>query len=356
MGRYSGIEVLFAGDAKDYFLNFSGELKKHGFKVWQINDCNQADELLKEKYFSVVVIDADFSKENKGVDFVNSAKEASPSSFVIVCTDQKISPKRVVAAYNNGCDEFVLTEKVEANYLSARILHFASRLRYRDERDTLLQNVSSIHNKFFKNLMSLHIKVMDLEEHLSPSSVESDYVDFGILVVGDQGLGAAMKRVFPEKTGWRIEQTDLGSEVLSNIDSFKVSFALVNATLADLPGSTIANALKTNFPECHCYTFDGFSGDKSAFTVYEISSLGTRAKDGRFTADDAKPVDLRKTRYEFADVSGLYNYIFQYRNEVAVANRKKHYAQTFKAQHFDFINEYTKVRDRIEKLFSFGKF
>ncbi|MBN2724570.1 MAG: hypothetical protein JXR95_10915 [Deltaproteobacteria bacterium] len=354
MPAFTGLEILYIGPDADYIPYLKEEITSRGLFLWESNSQSQVEELLYEKFFSVVIIDLDALSENGGLDTVVKVKEKSPGSFVILAVGRKCSPKRIVKAYTNGCDECVLTNKVENNFLAARVIQYATQKRYQDERDVLLQSILKIHHKFFKNLMALHIRVMDLEENLSPSSLAEDYVDFKILVVETASeLYPVLRSEFPQERGWSISNASLGSEVLSSIGDLEVDFALVNSNLPDLPGTTVANALKTNFPNSHCYVFDNVPGESGPLDIFEIESVQGTQREGHFTPSDAKLLDLRKKHLSFSTRKMMFEHLLQYRDEVAMANRKKHYSQTFKAQHFDFINEYTKIRNRIEKIFQF---
>jgi hypothetical protein len=119
---------------------------------------------------------------------LSQCKQLSPRTNTIILTTRECGINHVIKANDLGCYNFIDYKNMVGNYLLERIKLLAQKVSYQEERDVLLQQMGRIHKKFFKEMLHLHIKTMDAEEHLRAISgiPDEELPPISILIVDNQ--------------------------------------------------------------------------------------------------------------------------------------------------------------------------
>ncbi|MBU1535139.1 hypothetical protein KKF84_07450, partial [Myxococcota bacterium] len=97
-----------------------------------------------------------------------------------------------------------------------------------------------------------------------------------------------------------------------------------------------------------------YQGDNAAeITIFESTgvasgSITINAAQERFTARDAEIKESIENPVELRSENDLVSKIRGVRQDLAARERKGHYAKNFKVHHFDFLQEYGKLREELK--------
>jgi DNA-binding NtrC family response regulator len=316
---------------EDLPFELDGLFSSHGFHVSHIQELDLAVHLLDKKFFIVALFDLDTPEKYQGLKLLKLSQKFSPITRNFMFTYRE-SFKSVVQAYRMGCEDFVFINDNSPAYLLEKIKKCALQVEYENARDILMKDMASLHGNFFKKMLKIHISLMETQEQLRyKDSSEELLPPCSILIVdGDDKIENAIKEECIESKGWNITRLSYGGEALAYIASNKFHIALVNQSLPDLPGTMIVSTLKSTWPESITLMFSE-QVPKAELLLFE----GSTSKEIPINIGDTKNLvkKLRDIRF------GLNS-----------DKKKQQHLQTFKANNFEFIQQYNKVRTKIKEL------
>ena len=353
---YVGLEILLVMEEGSSATEIVTLLSKEGFLVTRLDNYSQAINLLENKFFVVALFDLDTPDRNEGLRLLKKCRQLSPVTHPVMLARHKCSANHVIKANNLGCFEFIMIRDVVGDYLIEKVKEYAALVSYEGERDRLLKKVADVHNKFFKRMFALHIKAMDAEEDLIAISgiPDEELPPIQILVVdNDDNLLKTLESTLTPELGWNFKHLTLASEALDQSASGEYHVALINKNLPDLPGTMVANTIQSAGSKTKSFVFTYVGDDASQITLFE--SAGTSAGEitinaaqERFTAKDAEIKESIENPVELRSQTDLVSKIRAVRQDLAATERKGHYAKNFKIHHFDFLQEYGKLREELK--------
>ncbi len=350
---FVGNEILLVMPEGRHLFTMRALLIDEGFLVTHTPEPERALELVQEKYFICCIFDLDTPSRHKGIKWMQRAKKCCPETHCFILSLEKCSAGAAIRAYRNGARDVFIFNPSELDGMAARINAAAMETVRRTEHDRLLLQVKGTHEQFFRRMVQLHMELLEAREPDISELYDSELPHCRILIVDAEPHLTGLLNL-PEEDGWVVDTVQLGSLALERADNYQV--VLVARNLPDLPGSmvatTVRNEEKSNGKhEIFVYTFDPQSPER--LTLFEVSgNLGAAAENepsAAFSEKDARPVDVLGRPHHLPFPGALIERLRQYRRNAARRDRKKHYLSTFKAAHYDFIEEYERQKKAMDK-------
>ncbi|MBN2725646.1 MAG: response regulator [Deltaproteobacteria bacterium] len=327
--QYIGREILLVSENKPLVQDLQTVLSREGFLVTNICEWGTLEDLLENKFFIIAIIDFDIKAKGDGLEILEMTKKLSPVTHVFMITARE-DFKATVNAFRSGCEDVIHVRPEEILFLIESIKKSAARISHEKERDLLLKDMYTVHNNFFKRMLSLHIKLTETEEaqRYRDGVDDSELPPLDILIVdSESNLTQELTSSLNDSKGWNIKSVGWGSEGLDHGTSGKYKFVFVGKNLPDFPSSMVVSSISASSPET---------------TIIVVESAG----DGSFRLSSPDSEDV-----QISPVGDIISWLRDKRIDLAAKSTKKQHIKTFKAQNFDFLQKYSKIKSRVEKLF-----
>ena len=305
----------------------SAQVEGAGMIVTAIDDSNRALFLAREKYFQVIVIDADTPDTGGGIDQIPRYASASPASAVmLVCREESFDC--AAQGFRHGAADVAC--KAGLDDLVRRIVELCLESRRKSARDALLKETLELHDLFLRRLMEEYRRAEAAEDS---TAQQSEVTGPCVLLVVDDNPRTApgLQQALGQETAYRCVAVLTGGEALDHGGSESFDMVLVNASLPDLPGSMVARTLCAQMKDSIVILFE-HPGAKPGF-----ASIVERDRTIELVQELTKATQL------IDGVRGL--------NEAyATKKREKRYLQGFRRDHSDFLRQFVELRKRIQQL------
>ena len=252
MSEADGQEVLVVDGDEKVRQGMQALLEELRVVPTVLADVERAQELVREKYFAVAIIDLDTPRPNGALELLRYMRKEAPGTALIVLTARKVY-EAAVDAFRAGATDVIVKAPGEIEYLKERVLKACLHVRLTDSNERVLHDVFSLHEDFLKRLVETSRRAAELEEKLGggAQSADSDE-DTSLLVVepsDDPWLGDALERELAQRPGFRLARAHTGGEALDVGASRRYQVVLIADGLPDLPGSMIATTLRAQAPD-----------------------------------------------------------------------------------------------------------
>jgi DNA-binding NtrC family response regulator len=330
---YISKELLLVANESENCSLLVGLLEDAGFMVTHNTEPSIIKDLLENKFFFAAIFELDTPKVDYGLALLSQTRKLSPITHTYLITNRE-SFTAAVGSFRLGCQDAVLFDPSQYPYLISKIRKSALRISFESNRDKLLFDMSDIHKSFFKKMLTLHIKLMESNEALQykDGQQETDLPPINILLVdGGSEMFDGLSSQLPSDNGWNLTHCTWGSEALDIGGSGAYQIALVNKSLPDLPGSMISSTLKATAPKTVIFIFDNSNGVENSLKMFEGStSKEIPLQTGNIDAISDKFRDIRRA--------------------LSSKSQKEVHVKTFKAQNYEFIQKYSKIKAKIKRL------
>ncbi len=351
---FVGNEVLVLLPEGRHLVTIKALLVDEGFVVTHTADPERALELITEKFYVCAIFDLDMPKRHKGVKWMKKARQASPQTHCFILSLEKCSAAAAISAYRGGARDVFIFNPEDLEGIAARINAAAMETVRRTEHDRLMLQVKGTHEQFFRRMLQMYLELLEAREPDVSELYDNELPQCRILIVDAEPALAAGLTLNPDD-GWVVDTVPLGSLALEQADGYHV--VLVARSLPDLPGSMVATSVRKEEKsvekhEIFVYTYDVAA--PARVTLFEVSgNLGTASAEApaqttAFTEKDARPVDVLGKPLNLPFPAMLVERLRQFRREAARRDRKKHWLSSFKAAHYDFIEEYERQKKAID--------
>jgi DNA-binding NtrC family response regulator len=330
----SGQEVLVVDADKKVLFVLEHLLTEAGMTVTAMADPFRARDQVEKRFIPVVLSDLDVPYSGGGVELVKLAREKSPLTSVILMTARK-SFDAVAAAFRSGATDVVPKTQDAMPYIRDRVVEAARELRATEAREKLLAETAEMHDEFLKRMMELSRQVTDLEEKLmsrdgdAPSVVTELEVINVLLVDEASALNAVVARELPKERGWKLRHAQSGGEALDVATQDPPHILVVHENLADLPATMLIKTVKSRTPDAVVLTFtppeEGAHGE---VRMVDNSKLLTLIP--AFSAPEQMVAQLEEVR-----------------EALRRKTRERRYLQAFRKHHFEFLQQYQSLRQRL---------
>lgn len=330
----AGQEVLVVDKDEKVARGLQTLLGRLGLVVTVATDPVRARDLLINKFFAVALFDVDTPTTGDGLELLKFAREKSPLTTVIVMTARKAFDIGV-AGFRGGAADVVVKEPNTVPYLKDRVVAAAAELMALSDRNTLLEEVSELHEEFLRRMRDLSRQRLDMEDRLlgreeAESGGPSDVCSV-LLVNDDPDAGTQLAAVFPEDKGWNVTLAQTGGESLDLAHQLRPQMVVVKDPLPDLPARMVVNSVKTSAPDAVAILYQPPARKGGAGEVKMIE--GNR-------------VMVLVSEYRTPDQ--LVGPMTEIREGIRQKLKERRYLQIFRQSHLDFLQRYNNIRQKIQ--------
>ncbi len=330
----AGQEVLVVDKDEKVARGLQTLLARLGLVVTVTSDPVRATDLLINKFFTVALFDVDTPSVAGGLDLLKFAREKSPLTTVIVMTARKAFDIGV-AGFRGGAADVIVKEPDTVRYLKDRVLAAASELMALSDRNTLLEEVSEVHEEFLRRMRDLFRQRLDMEDRLlgreeTQTGGPSDVCSV-LLVNDDVDAGAQLAALFPKENGWNVTVAQSGGESMDLANQLRPQIVLVKDPLPDLPARMVVNTVKTSAP------------DAVAILYQPPPSPGTA---GEVKMIEGNRVIVLVPAYR--SPAELVEPMTEIREGIRQKLKERRYLQAFRQSNLDFLQRYNSIRQKIQ--------
>lgn len=330
----AGQEVLLVEKDERVGRGLQTLLSGLGLVVTVTADPVRARDLLINKFFAISLIDVDTPTVGGGLELLKFAREKSPLTTVIVLTARKAFDTGV-AGFRGGAADVVVKEPEAVPYLKNRVIAAAVELMALSDRNTLLEEVSEIHEEFLRRMRDLSRQRLDMEDRLLGREEEDGGTSGDLcsilLVEDDTEASSQLMATFPEDKGWLVTVAQSGGESLDLANQVRPQIVLVKDPLPDLPARTVINSVKTSAPDA----------------VAVLYSPPAR----RGVAGEAKMIEGSRVMVlvpEYRNHEQLVAPMREIREGIRQKLKERRYLQSFRQSQLDFLQRYNTIRQKIQ--------
>lgn len=330
----AGQEVLVVDKDDKVARGLQTLLARLGLVVTVTSDPVRARDLLINKFFTVALFDVDTPTVAGGLDLLKFAREKSPLTTVIVMTARKAFDIGV-AGFRGGAADVVVKEPDTVPYLKDRVLAAATELMTLSDRNTLLEEVSEVHEEFLRRMRDLSRQRLDMEDRLlgreeTQTGGPGDVCSV-LLVNDDLDAGAQLAAAFPKEKGWDVTVAQSGGESMDLANQLRPQIVLVKDPLPDLPARMVVNTVKTSAP------------DAVAILYQPPTRAGTA---GEVKMVEGNRVIVLVAAYRSPDQ--LVAPMTEIREGIRQKLKERRYLQAFRQSNLDFLQRYNSIRQKIQ--------
>lgn len=330
----TGTEVLVLERDSSVVTGLERLLGDAGMVVSAFADPTRAAQQIEMRFISVALIDVDTPAPGAGLDFLRLLKEQSPLTSPIMMT-ARTDFDVVAPLFRAGAIDVVPKAREQVNYLRDRVLAASRDIRQTSQRDRLIEDVAAVHDDFLRKMMEMSKQILDLEDRVlgrdpDVSSSVNAIATVDVLLVDDEpALHAVLEAALPAEQGWRLRYAQSGGEGLDAATSRAPTMFVVKEQLPDLPGHMLVRTVKAQSPDTVALLFT------------------PPGEDGAGEIKMADASRLHTLVAQFTDPEQLLNQIRDVREAVRKQAKERRYLQAFRKQHFDFLNRYNVIRQRL---------
>lgn len=331
--EFVGIEILVVDGDPSVRKGLSDLLTEMGFIPTATGNVEDGVDMIRTKFFAVVLCDLDTPETEGGIEVVEACVEHSPATTPIVLTSRK-GWEAAVVAFRAGAREILIKAPEQIEYLKERVALAAKEWKRQRNRDELILQMSEVHDDFLKRMREMYKVVVDIQDRLQGRDIMATFQlpECRVLVVDESPtLYEELSGAFANRDdGWSFTQVQSGGEALDLGGREKYHVALIKEMLPDLPGSMVISTLRAQSPET-IYLNYGNPGDPGA----------------RVEVKEAERViPLIEEFTETAQLSGKLDEI---RDAFKSKAQERRYLQSFRTNQFDFLKKFAEITKSVEK-------
>jgi DNA-binding NtrC family response regulator len=300
-----------------------------GLHVTGVADPGRALELVRQKFFGVVLIDLDTPEPGAGLALVKQVRELSPATNVLV-----ISPRKTfdaaVSAFREGARDVIMKAPDQVDYLKDRIAAAAGTAARRGGAGTLLADTRDFLEELLKACMESDRRAASVEEKASgrDSRMLQAEGEMAILVVdGDDRLFKGMQGAKVPGFGFQLATT--AGEALDRVTNARFHLALVGQGLPDMPGDVLVRALKAQAPELIVIAYV----PNGKLEIVETTRSITLAES-------------------FTQAKQLTDRLEELAEAHRAKARERRYLQAFRERNYELLRRYAELKRRLDKATS----
>jgi DNA-binding response OmpR family regulator len=334
-GAYAlvGVEVLVLDNDKRVHAGIEQLLSEVQMHVTSVSTADAALASMDSKFFTVALVDIDTLSPRDGIETIRKMKKKSPTTMLIALTPRR-SYDDAVDALRAGAVDLILKAPESVAYLKERVLAAAGRSVGRREIDSVLGEVSKIHDEFLELFMEAEKRAIDAADKIAgrDQSRMIGLDEMRVLVVDESDdFVSAMEKSKPK--GFAFVHAPTGGESLDRMNT-TFHYAMIHEDVSDLPARTIAKTIRNQFPDTVVLTFKGPAADGH---VNLVEQSGTRTI--------VKP---------FNDPKELLGRLDDLAEAWRAKARERRYTQIFREKHYDFLRKYVELKTKIDRAISDG--
>jgi DNA-binding response OmpR family regulator len=304
-----GLRKLFEGD--NYVCTVAGSVE-------------QAQDLLRRKFFPVALIDLDFGGTNEGLSLANYIEQHSRPTRVVMITSRR-SFEAAVLALRAGVVDIVNKRPDQVDHLRAAVNLALDRYHSGSKDSLLLREARAVLDDAMRILVGLGRKLYGGDG----SSGAGFKMKPAILIIDeDQAFLQRIANLLTDKP-WEVSVEMSGGSGLDKASTFSFQIVCVREELADLPGQMLLRSAQSQ---------------KTSTLGLLYSEVGTGHID-RYELGQPKASDT-----PFRGAAHLVDALAAMVQELGRVREERRYLQAFRAEHGPFFKRFAELKARIDSL------
>ncbi len=322
-------EMLIVDPSRADREAIGGYFRGQGFLVTDSGDAREAQALVTERFYPVVLVDADIEPWG-GLEFVSFVKAESPRSEVILLTSRR-SYDVAVGGYRRGAADVVFKDPAEAQRLREQVDRAVRRAEARASNEASAPaEMRALMDEMLRRLVDLTQRDPAMRSRLAaiPSTrVRVAVVDHEAPVHEAVRAAAAAG----DGTAWAFDATHMpsGGAALDALTASPPDVLLVRDDLMDLQGSVLLGALATT--DVVAILYRPAAGEA---TVLE------KGRPERLVKPIASPADLVRELPALCE-------------RAAASAAERRVMDLFRMEHADLVRRYASLRTRLDEAARF---
>jgi DNA-binding NtrC family response regulator len=311
-------------------------LSAAGLLITAMDDEERMILLASQKHFAVAVLDADTPTPDQGIAIIGRVKTVSPATAVVLLVNRQTFDL-AVRGYRGGASEVVAKLPESVKVLTERVQHLCEEAQRSDHRDHLLRETLEIHEQFLKKLIEASRRAQQAEEMSKGQSGRWDLKDCTILVVDENARTAAgLQEALGKESPYHCVAALNGGEALDYGGQHPFQIALINERIPDLPWRMLVKSLRGQASDALYLLFTDPASGPGKVSIIE----------------ESQTIELVP---ELSRGAQLVEALHQMREAYVAKSRERHYLQSFRREHYDFLKRYVELRQQLNALLPTGK-
>ncbi len=337
MAELDGVEVLVVDGDVEVQRGLAQALTELGVQPTVLGLPERARALVREKYFSVVILDIDTPTPSGGLELCRTVVAESPTTAVLMLTARRVY-EAAVDAFRAGATDIVVKAPDQVAYLQRRVVEATKRARQLAHDDQLVGDALAVHEEFLKRLMETSRRVAELDEKIGGGAQSHGHnAECAVLLVEGPERDWLTKRLtalLAKRSGYSLRTAGSGGEGLDLAGSTRFAIALVCDTLPDLPGSMVVSAFKGQSPE-------------TITVLYSLPGAHPASQPGRADiVDGGRAIPLLA---KFTEAAELLDRLDELREAALRTSRERRYLATFREENYELLRRYAALRQRLDR-------
>lgn len=304
--------------------------RRQGFLVAETGDAREAQGLVRDKFYPVVLVDADIEPWG-GLEFVTFVRAHSPRSEVILLTVRR-SFDVAVQGYRRGAMDVIYKDPSEAQRLREQVDRAVRRVGARTAGETsVFADSKSLMEEMLRRMIDLAQRDPAAQSRLAAMPGTAGRV---AVVDHEKIVHEAIEKAARASAGSRapFDATHIpsGGTALDILSSSPPDVLVVRDDLIDLPGTMLVGALAESAADATVVLYKAAPGGGAEATVFE------------------KGHPLRTIR-PLDDVDALVAVVVELVDRFAAAVVERRVMDLFRMEHADLVRRYATLRSRLDE-------
>ena len=312
-------------------------LTRVGLVVTGTADPARARDQILNKFFAVALLDVDTPTPGGGLELLQFVRDKSPALSVIMMTNRR-SFDTAVKAFRGGAIDVVLKEPDVVPYLRERVVEAATDVKSGGEQSSILEEVSEAHELFLHKMREMSKQITDLEDRILGRSKTGERPTLGAgeltdVVVADDDPEAVprLEKVLTLNDGWRFFAALTGGQALDHVTQQRPHIVIVKEHLPDLPGSMVLKTVKSGSPDAITLLYSPPERGAGGFVkMMEGSRIMNLVPS--YTAPEQLVAPMKEIREALHQKA-----------------KERRYLQAFRQRHFEFLQRYNSLKQRVAR-------
>lgn len=319
----SGEELLIADMADRDREGLRQLFEAEGYVCTAVNDVAAARDIIRRKFFPVVLIDLDFGGTGGGIELVQYVQQHSSPTRIVMLAGRR-SFETAVEALRAGVVDVVTKRPDQVQHLLRAVQRAIDRYRAGDKDSDLLREVRGVLDEAFKIMLGLSRKV----HSVGGSSGASLTMKPTILIIDeDQAFLQQVAGLLQDKP-WEVAVEMSGGSGLDKASTFSFQIIAVRAQLMDLPGHMLIKSAQVQKTATLGLLYDAVAGRVERYEGGHI----THSQDG------------------FDGPQHLVRELDKIVGELGAMREERRHLQALRTEHGNFLKRYAELKSRIDAV------
>lgn len=308
-------EILIIDSNNEDRIGMERLFTQEGYLVTAFGDSRKAKDLIKSKFFRVIIVDSEVEPENC-FELINYIKMRSNATEIILLTVVK-SFEAVIKGFRAGVLDVILKRPDQVGRLKQKVAGVLIKDKHGDNQDILLGEANKILDEFFHKMILIFSELPATKNQLEAQQHQTK----AIMVEPDINLAQKLSFLMKNTITFQIYST--AGELLDKMDRIECQIAVVNENLPDFSGMMLVNSFESRLPNLRSLVYDLNSGKMKHIQNGEVKEEFIISKD-----------NFVKILTEFSSVG-------------VSADKERKLFYLLKNEYPDFVHKFLEIKNKI---------